>query len=224
MVWKLPIGDEGGFAPRFEGTEDGVETILAAIEAAGYVPGKDVFIGFDCASSEFYDKERKVYDYTKFEGEGAAVRTSAEQIDYLEELVNKYPIITIEDGMDENDWEGWKALTERLGGKVQLVGDDFFVTNTSYLEKVSQKVLLTQSLSKLTKSVLLLKHSTLSKWRKKLVTLLLYHTVQVKLKIQQSLTSQLQLTLDKSRLVHFHVQTVLLSTTNCFVSKTNLVK
>ena len=111
------------------------KTATAAIEAAGYVPGKDVFIGFDCASSEFYDAERKVYDYTKFEGEGAAVRTAAEQIDYLEELVNKYPIITIEDGMDENDWDGWKALTERLGGKVQLVGDDFFVTNTAYLEK-----------------------------------------------------------------------------------------
>ena len=147
---ETAVGDEGGFAPRFEGTEDGVETILAAIEAAGYVPGKDVFIGFDCASSEFYDKERKVYDYTKFEGEGAAVRTAAEQIDYLEELVNKYPIITIEDGMDENDWDGWKALTERLGGKVQLVGDDFFVTNTAYLEKVLQNTLLTQSLSKLT--------------------------------------------------------------------------
>ena len=133
--YNTNVGDEGGFAPRFEGTEDGVETILAAIEAAGYVPGKDVFIGLDCASSEFYDAERKVYDYTKFEGEGAAVRTAAEQIDYLEELVNKYPIITIEDGMDENDWDGWKALTERLGGKVQLVGDDFFVTNTAYLEK-----------------------------------------------------------------------------------------
>ena len=221
---ETAVGDEGGFAPRFDGTEDGVETIIAAIEAAGYVPGKDVFIGFDCASSEFYDKERKVYDYTKFEGEGAAVRTAAEQIDYLEELVNKYPIITIEDGMDENDWDGWKALTERLGGKVQLVGDDFFVTNTSYLEKVSKKVLLTQSLSKLTKSVLLLKHSTLSKWRKKLVTLPLYHTVQVKLKIQQLLTSQLQQTQDKSRLVHFHVQTVSLNTTNCFASKINLVK
>jgi len=136
---ETAVGDEGGFAPRFEGTEDGVETILAAIEAAGYVPGKDVFIGFDCASSEFYDKERKVYDYTKFEGEGAAVRTAAEQIDYLEELVNKYPIITIEDGMDENDWDGWKALTERLGGKVQLVGDDFFVTNTDYLARGIQE-------------------------------------------------------------------------------------
>lgn len=130
------VGDEGGFAPKFEGTEDGVETILKAIEAAGYEAGENgIMIGFDCASSEFYDKERKVYDYTKFEGEGAAVRTSAEQIDYLEELVNKYPIITIEDGMDENDWDGWKALTERLGGRVQLVGDDFFVTNTEYLAR-----------------------------------------------------------------------------------------
>lgn len=130
------VGDEGGFAPKFEGTEDGVETIIEAIEAAGYEAGENgIMIGFDCASSEFYDKERKVYDYTKFEGKGAAVRTSAEQIDYLEELVNKYPIITIEDGMDENDWDGWKALTERLGKRVQLVGDDFFVTNTDYLAR-----------------------------------------------------------------------------------------
>ncbi|HHK0745523.1 TPA: surface-displayed alpha-enolase [Streptococcus pyogenes] len=130
------VGDEGGFAPKFEGTEDGVETILKAIEAAGYEAGENgIMIGFDCASSEFYDKERKVYDYTKFEGEGAAVRTSAEQVDYLEELVNKYPIITIEDGMDENDWHGWKVLTERLGKRVQLVGDDFFVTNTEYLAR-----------------------------------------------------------------------------------------
>ncbi|HES6088453.1 TPA: phosphopyruvate hydratase [Streptococcus pyogenes] len=130
------VGDEGGFAPKFKGTEDGVETILKAIEAAGYEAGENgIMIGFDCASSEFYDKERKVYDYTKFEGEGAAVRTSAEQVDYLEELVNKYPIITIEDGMDENDWDGWKVLTERLGKRVQLVGDDFFVTNTEYLAR-----------------------------------------------------------------------------------------
>ncbi|VHE41771.1 surface-displayed alpha-enolase [Streptococcus pyogenes] len=130
------VGDEGGFAPKFEGTEDGVETILKAIEVAGYEAGENgIMIGFDCASSEFYDKERKVYDYTKFEGEGAAVRTSAEQVDYLEELVNKYPIITIEDGMDENDWDGWKVLTERLGKRVQLVGDDFFVTNTEYLAR-----------------------------------------------------------------------------------------
>ena len=130
---ETSVGDEGGFAPRFKGTEDGVETILEAIKSVGLEPGKDVYLGFDCASSEFY--ENGVYNYAKFEGEGAAVRTSAEQIDYLEELVNKYPIITIEDGMDENDWDGWKALTERLGKRVQLVGDDFFVTNTDYLAR-----------------------------------------------------------------------------------------
>ncbi|PWZ98218.1 phosphopyruvate hydratase, partial [Staphylococcus pseudintermedius] len=127
------VGDEGGFAPKFEGTEDGVETILEAIKAAGLEPGKDVFLGFDCASSEFY--ENGVYDYTKFEGENAAKLTAEEQVDYLEQLVNKYPIITIEDGMDENDWEGWKLLTERIGDRVQLVGDDLFVTNTEILSK-----------------------------------------------------------------------------------------
>ncbi|QHW37802.1 phosphopyruvate hydratase [Staphylococcus ursi] len=127
------VGDEGGFAPKFEGTEDGVETILEAIKAAGLEPGKDVFLGFDCASSEFY--ENGIYDYTKFEGENAAKLTAEEQVDYLEQLVNKYPIITIEDGMDENDWEGWKLLTERIGDRVQLVGDDLFVTNTEILSK-----------------------------------------------------------------------------------------
>ncbi|AXQ78963.1 phosphopyruvate hydratase [Streptococcus chenjunshii] len=130
---ETAVGDEGGFAPKFDGTEDAVETIIKAIETAGYKPGEEVFIGFDVASSEFYADG--IYDYTKFEGEGGAKRTSAEQIDYLEELVNKYPIITIEDGMDENDWDGWKALTERLGDRVQLVGDDFFVTNTDYLAR-----------------------------------------------------------------------------------------
>lgn len=130
---ETSVGDEGGFAPRFEGTEDGVETILEAIKAVGLEPGKDVFLGFDCAASEFY--EDGIYDYSKFEGEGGAKRTAAEQVDYLEELVNKYPIISIEDGMDENDWDGWKLLTERLGEKVQLVGDDLFVTNTEILSK-----------------------------------------------------------------------------------------
>lgn len=131
---ETAVGDEGGFAPKFDGTEDGVETILKAIEAAGYKAGEDgVMIGFDCASSEFY--ENGVYDYTKFEGEGSKKLSASEQVDYLEELVSKYPIITIEDGMDENDWDGWKILTERLGKKVQLVGDDFFVTNTKYLER-----------------------------------------------------------------------------------------
>lgn len=132
---ETSVGDEGGFAPRFEGTEDGVETILEAIKKVGLEPGKDVFLGFDCAASEFY--EDGVYDYTKFEGETGAKRNAEEQVAYLEELVDKYPIITIEDGMDENDWEGWKLLTDRLGDKVQLVGDDLLVTNT---EKLSQAI------------------------------------------------------------------------------------
>ncbi|MBF0710444.1 MULTISPECIES: phosphopyruvate hydratase [unclassified Gemella] len=131
------VGDEGGFAPKFEGTEDAVETILEAIKKVGLEPGKDVFLGFDCASSEFYVDG--LYDYAKFEGEGGAKRTSAEQVDYLEELVNKYPIITIEDGMDENDWDGWKLLTERIGDRVQLVGDDLFVTNTTKLSQGIEK-------------------------------------------------------------------------------------
>lgn len=131
------VGDEGGFAPKFEGTEDGVETILEAIKAVGLEPGKDVFLGFDCAASEFY--ENGVYDYAKFEGENGAKRSSEEQVDFLEELVNKYPIITIEDGMDENDWDGWKLLTDRIGDRVQLVGDDLFVTNTEKLSEGIEK-------------------------------------------------------------------------------------
>ena len=134
---ETSVGDEGGFAPRFKGTEDGVETILEAIKSVGLEPGKDVYLGFDCASSEFY--ENGVYNYAKFEGEGGAKRTAAEQVDYLEELVNKYPIISIEDGMDENDWDGWKLLTERLGERVQLVGDDLFVTNTEILSNNIKK-------------------------------------------------------------------------------------
>ena len=134
---ETSVGDEGGFAPRFKGTDDGVETILEAIKSVGLEPGKDVYLGFDCASSEFY--ENGVYNYAKFEGEGGAKRTAAEQVDYLEELVNKYPIISIEDGMDENDWDGWKLLTERLGERVQLVGDDLFVTNTEILSNGIEK-------------------------------------------------------------------------------------
>jgi enolase len=126
------VGDEGGFAPTFEGTEDGVETILKAIEKAGYKPGVDIYIAFDCAASEFY-KDGK-YDYTKFEGDKGVIRTSAEQVAYLAELVEKYPVISIEDGMAEDDWAGWKLLTEKLGSKVQLVGDDLFVTNVKRLQ------------------------------------------------------------------------------------------
>ena len=126
------VGDEGGFAPTFNGTEDALETIIKAIEAAGYKPGEEVTIALDCASSEFY--EDGVYDYTKFEGEKGAKRTSAQQAEYLAELVSKYPIMSIEDGMDENDWEGWKILTEKIGGRCQLVGDDLFVTNVERLK------------------------------------------------------------------------------------------
>lgn len=131
------VGDEGGFAPALEGTEDALNSILKAIEAAGYKPGKDVMIGMDCASSEFY-KDR-VYDYTIFEGEKGVKRTSDEQIDYLEKLINTYPIDSIEDGMSENDWDGWKKLTERIGDRCQLVGDDLFVTNVEFLSKGIQE-------------------------------------------------------------------------------------
>ena len=127
------VGDEGGFAPTFEGTEDAIETIKKAVEKAGYKFGEEVKIALDCASSEFY--ENGVYDYTKFEGEKGEKRTSAEQVAYLTKLVNKYPIISIEDGMDENAWEGWKQLTEAIGDRVQLVGDDLFVTNVERLER-----------------------------------------------------------------------------------------
>ena len=127
------VGDEGGFAPALDGTEDALNSILAAIEAAGYMPGKDVMIGMDCASSEFYHDG--IYDYTKFEGLKGKKRTADEQIDYLEELINNYPIDSIEDGMSENDWAGWKKLTERIGDRCQLVGDDLFVTNVEFLEK-----------------------------------------------------------------------------------------
>ena len=131
------VGDEGGFAPALEGTEDALNSILKAIEAAGYKPGKDVMIGMDCASSEFY--KDGVYDYTIFEGEKGVKRTSDEQIDYLEKLINTYPIDSIEDGMSENDWAGWKKLTERIGDRCQLVGDDLFVTNVEFLSKGIQE-------------------------------------------------------------------------------------
>ena len=127
------VGDEGGFAPNLEGTEDALNSIIAAIKAAGYEPGKDVMIGMDCASSEFY--KDGIYDYTKFEGEKGVKRTSDEQVDYLEKLINEYPIDSIEDGMSENDWAGWKKLTDRIGNHCQLVGDDLFVTNVEFLAR-----------------------------------------------------------------------------------------
>ena len=127
------VGDEGGFAPTLDGTEDALETIAKAVSQAGYTLGDDVMIALDCAAAEFYADGK--YDYTKFEGDNGKVRSSQEQADYLAELSSKYPIISIEDGMDENDWEGWKYLTEKIGDKVQLVGDDLFVTNVERLSR-----------------------------------------------------------------------------------------
>ena len=127
------VGDEGGFAPKFNGTEDALDTLTQAITNAGYKAGDDIMFALDSAASEFYVDGK--YDYRKFEGENGACRTREEQVDYLAELASKYPIISIEDGMDENDWEGWKLLTERLGETVQIVGDDLFVTNTEILAK-----------------------------------------------------------------------------------------
>ena len=127
------VGDEGGFAPTFDGTEDAAETILKAISKAGYKPGVDICLALDCAASEFYVNGK--YDYTKFEGEKGAVRTSTQQAEYLAELAAKYPIISIEDGMSEDDWDGWKTLTDLIGDKVQLVGDDLFVTNVIRLQR-----------------------------------------------------------------------------------------
>ncbi len=127
------VGDEGGFAPALNGTEDALESIIKAIEAAGYKPGSDVTIALDCAASEFYSNG--VYDYTKFEGDKGAKRNSQEQAAYLAELISKYPIDSIEDGMDEGDWDGWVKLNSAIGDKCQLVGDDLFVTNVEYLKK-----------------------------------------------------------------------------------------
>jgi enolase len=127
------VGDEGGFAPKFDGTEDALDTLTQAIANAGYKAGDDIMFALDSAASEFYVDGK--YDYRKFEGENGACRTREEQVDYLAELASKYPIISIEDGMDENDWEGWKLLTEKLGKTVQIVGDDLFVTNTEILAK-----------------------------------------------------------------------------------------
>lgn len=127
------VGDEGGFAPTFKGTEDALDTVIEAIGKAGYKAGEEIMIALDCAASEFYVDGK--YDYTKYEGATGAIRTSEEQAAYLAELAAKYPIISIEDGMDENDWKGWKVLTEMIGEKVQLVGDDLLVTNVTKLKQ-----------------------------------------------------------------------------------------
>jgi enolase len=131
--YSTGVGDEGGFAPALKGTEDALDMLVQAIETAGYTPGKDITLALDCAASEYH--RDGVYDYTLFEGVNGRKRTSKEQVDYLECLIEKYPIDSIEDGMGENDWEGWGMLTERIGNRCQLVGDDLFVTNVKYLGK-----------------------------------------------------------------------------------------
>ena len=127
------VGDEGGFAPSFKGTEDALETIIKSVSAAGYILEKDIKIALDCAASEFYKNGN--YDYTIFEKKQGKLISSSEQIDYLSSLASNYPIISIEDGMDENDWDGWKFLTNKIGDRVQLVGDDLFVTSVDKLSK-----------------------------------------------------------------------------------------
>ena len=131
--YETGVGDEGGFAPSCKhGNTEPLELIMEAIKKAGYVPGKQIFLGMDVASSEFYDAETKTYNLVK---SGQGTKSSEEMISWFEEMINEYPIITIEDGLAENDWEGWKVLTERLGSKIQLVGDDLFVTNKDFLRK-----------------------------------------------------------------------------------------
>ncbi len=129
------VGDEGGYAPALKGTEDALETILSAIDSAGYKAGKDIVLALDVAASEFYDKNKKRYDYKIFEGEKGAVRTSREQAGYLKSLVTKYPIVSIEDGMSEDDWDGWIYLQKIIGDKIMIVGDDLYVTNVERLKK-----------------------------------------------------------------------------------------
>jgi enolase len=129
------VGDEGGFAPDLESNEAGLKVIIEAIEKAGFKPGEDIVLAMDVAASEFYNKEKKVYE---LKGEGKEL-TSEEMVDFYENLIDKYPIISIEDGLDENDWKGWAKLTKKLGKRVQLVGDDLFVTNTSKLSRGIQE-------------------------------------------------------------------------------------
>jgi len=131
---SIAVGDEGGFAPALTGgTEEALESILTAIKSAGYKPGIDIMIALDCAASEFYEDGR--YNYQKFEGKAGKIRNREEQVTYLADLIEKYPIDSIEDGCDENDWEGWAMLTARIGDKIQLVGDDLFVTNVKFLKR-----------------------------------------------------------------------------------------
>ncbi len=132
MKLSTSVGDEGGFAPKLAGTTQALDVIIQAIKLAGYKPGKDIFLALDVAASEFYDAAKKRYIFKKSDG---SVKTADQMVEFYSELCSKYPIISIEDGMSENDWDGWKKLTEKLGDKVQLVGDDLFVTNTKFLRK-----------------------------------------------------------------------------------------
>ena len=126
------VGDEGGFAPAVESTNQALDVIMTAIEKAGYKPAEDIFIALDAASSEFYDKEKGLYVFSKSDG---SEKTAEEMVSYWDDMISRYPIISIEDGLDENDWDGWKLLTDKIGSKCQLVGDDLFVTNTKFLKK-----------------------------------------------------------------------------------------
>ena len=189
-----------GSAPNLAGgTEEALESILTAIKNAGYEPGKDVKIGLDCAASEFY--KDGVYDYSKFEGPQGKKRTSAEQADYLAELISKYPIDSIEDGMSDNDWDGWKLLTDKIGDKCQLVGDDLFVTNVEFLEKVSNWVVQlypyhVNQIGTLTETL-----NAIEMAHRNGYTSVTSHN-SGELKMQLLLIFQLQPTLDRSRLVH----------------------
>lgn len=141
--YSTAVGDEGGFAPALSGADEALDFIMYAIQNAGYIPAKDITIALDCAASEFYVPAKEgamndvggIYDYTKFEGKNAAKRGTLEQVSYIESLIDKYPIDSIEDGMAENDWYGWQLLTKQIGHRCQLVGDDLFVTNVKYIEK-----------------------------------------------------------------------------------------
>ena len=135
--YNTAVGDEGGFAPVLSDISMALELIVEAIEKSGYIPGKDISLALDCAASEFYIGG--YYDYRKFEGEDSFALDMIGQLEYLKDLIGKYPIDSIEDGMDENDWEGWKCMTEQIGSRCQLVGDDFFVTNVEYLSKGIRK-------------------------------------------------------------------------------------
>ncbi len=130
--YSTNVGDEGGFAPNIKSNEEAIETVLTAIEKAGYKPGEDLAIAMDAAASEFYNKEKKAYEFKKSDGK---VLSSEELADYWTEWVKKYPIISLEDAMDEDDWDGWKSLSDKVGDRVQLVGDDLFVTNVDRIQR-----------------------------------------------------------------------------------------